>query len=60
MKIKTNIYTYSWLYRILPSVMHEPFERFQSSPDFTQNFESQPPNPSQVRDNDTNTDFHLI
>ena len=38
---------YSWLYRIRPSVVHQPFELIEEG-DLTNNFEKWPPNPNQV------------
>lgn len=39
----------SWLYRIRPSVLHEPYERFLSAPYVTINWSEQHPNPNQMR-----------
>ena len=38
----------SWLYRIRPSVVHEPFEELEVE-HFTNNWNEYPPNPNQVR-----------
>lgn len=40
----------SWLYRIRPSVVHEPFKPYQVAPFLRgNNWEEQPPNPNQMR-----------
>lgn len=39
----------TWLYRIRPSVMHEPFERFPATTHLTSNWSEQHPNPNQMR-----------
>ncbi|XP_031623029.1 homogentisate 1,2-dioxygenase [Contarinia nasturtii] len=39
----------SWLYRIRPSVLHEPYEKFLSAPYVTNNWSEQHPNPNQMR-----------
>jgi len=38
----------SWLYRILPSVKHTPFEKYQQ-PHIAKNWDEQHPNPNQLR-----------
>lgn len=39
----------TWFYRIRPSVMHQPFSRYDSVPGLTVNWNEQPPNPNQMR-----------
>ncbi|XP_055539331.1 homogentisate 1,2-dioxygenase [Wyeomyia smithii] len=39
----------SWLYRIRPSVVHQPFERYDKNPFLTVNWDEQHPNPNQMR-----------
>lgn len=38
----------TWLYRIRPSVVHQPFKPYQKS-NLTENWTEQPPNPNQLR-----------
>ena len=38
----------SWLYRIRPAVLHQPFEAIRNN-DLTVDWTSNPPNPNQVR-----------
>ncbi|XP_017151425.1 homogentisate 1,2-dioxygenase isoform X2 [Drosophila miranda] len=39
----------TWLYRKLPSAVHQPFQPFKGAPYFKQNWDEQPPNPNQLR-----------
>ncbi|EDW76012.1 uncharacterized protein Dwil_GK14896 [Drosophila willistoni] len=39
----------TWLYRRLPSAVHQPFKPFVGAKYFTQNWNEQPPNPNQLR-----------
>ncbi|XP_068150731.1 homogentisate 1,2-dioxygenase [Drosophila tropicalis] len=39
----------TWLYRRLPSAVHQPFKPFIGAEYFTQNWNEQPPNPNQMR-----------
>lgn len=41
--------SYSWLYRIRPSVVHAPFKRFEGAKYVARNFDEQFPNPNQMR-----------
>ncbi|XP_055386481.1 homogentisate 1,2-dioxygenase [Condylostylus longicornis] len=41
--------TRTWLYRIRPSVVHEPFKRYDVSKNLTHNWDEQYPNPNQMR-----------
>ncbi|CAD7079267.1 unnamed protein product [Hermetia illucens] len=41
--------TKSWLYRIRPSVIHEPFKRYEEAVHLTRNWDEQHPNPNQMR-----------
>lgn len=39
----------TWFYRIRPSVLHEPYEKYSKSPFLTYNWSEQYPNPNQMR-----------
>lgn len=39
----------TWFYRIRPSVLHEPYQRFSAAPYLTNNWADQHPNPNQMR-----------
>lgn len=39
----------TWFYRIRPSVIHDPFERYSGAPYLTSNWSEQHPNPNQMR-----------
>lgn len=41
--------TRSWLYRVRPSVIHQPFERYDVAPFFRGKWDEQHPNPNQMR-----------
>uniref|UniRef100_A0A336L0W1 Homogentisate 1,2-dioxygenase n=1 Tax=Culicoides sonorensis TaxID=179676 RepID=A0A336L0W1_CULSO len=41
--------TFSWLYRIRPSVVHTPFKRFEKTKFLARDFNEQHPNPNQMR-----------
>ncbi|XP_001663831.2 homogentisate 1,2-dioxygenase [Aedes aegypti] len=39
----------SWLYRVRPSVIHQPFERYDAAPFLRAKWDEQHPNPNQMR-----------
>lgn len=39
----------SWLYRILPSVVHRPYQRLKTISKLSSDWSEQPPNPNQMR-----------
>lgn len=39
----------SWLYRILPSVVHKPYQRLNDASNLSLNWNEQHPNPNQMR-----------
>ncbi|XP_055858165.1 homogentisate 1,2-dioxygenase [Episyrphus balteatus] len=41
--------TRTWFYRIRPSVIHYPFEKFENVPNLTSDWNKQHPNPNQMR-----------
>lgn len=41
--------SYTWLYRIRPSVVHTPFKRFNKTQNLARHYDEQYPNPNQMR-----------